>query len=199
MRFPVRAFGSTIMLLGVTTLIVCKAIPSFESVGPDQTFTRSSAVARTPVMTTGSIASMCCASPSFAVSRSPMHDVLEKRQERCARRARLGDLSPTDLAAFCDWEACIRANGYAHACSINDAGWEACHVCDDPSSCSGNFMSEGDCAAHATDADRGACHVGLLEECLLQQAMRGPAFSCVAKNLQKCASVCWPAVGRPLR
>ena len=89
--------------------------------------------------------------------------------------SRLADLLPSDLRAFCDWESCIRANGYGHACGVNDGGWESCHVCGSAVDCNGQPMSQDDCVAHATDPDRAQCHVGLLQECLLQQALRGPA------------------------
>jgi hypothetical protein len=89
--------------------------------------------------------------------------------------SRLSDLAGPELRDFCDWEACIRTNGYRHACYLNDAGWERCRVCDGGGDCDGLPMSQDDCVAHATDVGRATCHVGLLEECLLQQAVRGPA------------------------
>ena len=54
-------------------------------------------------------------------------------------------------------------------------------------------MSEDDCVAHATDTGRATCHVGLLQECLIQRALRGPAdprvtISC-ALAMQSCAGV----------
>jgi len=89
--------------------------------------------------------------------------------------ARIWDLSPSELQAFCDWEACIRTNGYNHTCWVNDAGWERCRVCDGSADCDGRPLSQDDCVAHATDPGRTSCHVGLLQECLLQEAIRGPA------------------------
>jgi hypothetical protein len=87
---------------------------------------------------------------------------------------RLGELTDADLRAFCDWQACIAANGYAHACALNDAGWEVCRVCDSAADCAGQPTSPQDCVDRARTPDRTACHAGLLQECLLQRAMRGP-------------------------
>jgi hypothetical protein len=86
--------------------------------------------------------------------------------------ARIVDLDAGSLRAFCDWQACVRTNGYAHVCWVNDAGWERCRVCDGGADCDGLPTSQDDCVAQATG--RAQCHVGLLEECLLQQAIRGP-------------------------
>jgi hypothetical protein len=88
---------------------------------------------------------------------------------------RLGQLPASDLATFCDWQACIATNGYSHVCGLNDAGWERCHVCDGSADCGGAPLNQADCVAHTTDPDRAGCHVGLLQECLLQRAIRGPA------------------------
>jgi hypothetical protein len=88
--------------------------------------------------------------------------------------ARVSDLAPADLAAWCDWEACLRTNGYGHVCYVNDAGWEQCRVCDASADCSGFPLSQGDCVAHAGDPGVATCHVVLLEECLLQRAIRLP-------------------------
>ncbi len=88
--------------------------------------------------------------------------------------ARVSDLAPADLRALCDWEACLRTNGYGHVCYVNDAGWEQCRVCSGAADCSGLPMSEDDCVAHAADPGVAACHVVLLEECLLQRAIRMP-------------------------
>lgn len=108
--------------------------------------------------------------------------------------ARLRDLAPADLRNFCDWEACIRANGYAHVCGLADAGgdasWESCRVCADPSDCSGRPVSQDDCVAHASDPGRAQCHVGLLQECLLQQALRGPADQRVTQSCQRSEEAC---------
>jgi hypothetical protein len=88
---------------------------------------------------------------------------------------RLGDLADADLRAFCDWQACVTVNGYAHACAVNDAGWEICRVCDGAADCVDQAASQQDCVGRARAADRTACHAGLLQECLLQRAMRGPS------------------------
>jgi hypothetical protein len=88
--------------------------------------------------------------------------------------SRVADLAPSDLRAFCDWEACVRTNGYRHVCSVNDAGWESCRVCDGGADCDGLPAREDDCVAHAGDTGRASCHVFLLEECLLQRAIRAP-------------------------
>ncbi len=85
--------------------------------------------------------------------------------------ARIADLDPTTLRAFCDWEACIQANGYAHVCTVQDGGWESCRVCDSSADCQGGALSGDDCVAHASDLGRAQCHVGLREECLLQRAI----------------------------
>ena len=87
--------------------------------------------------------------------------------------ARLADLPEAELNEFCDWEACVRANGYNHACGLNDAGVEKCRVCEDGGDCSGFPRSREDCGAHARDVGRGTCHVGLLQECLIQRGVRG--------------------------
>jgi hypothetical protein len=89
-------------------------------------------------------------------------------------RARVSDLAPADLAAWCDWEACLRTNGYGHVCSVNDGGWEQCRACDASADCSGFPTSQGDCVAQAGNAGVAACHVVLMEECLLQRAIRLP-------------------------
>lgn len=107
--------------------------------------------------------------------------------------SRISDLAPTDLRAFCDWEACTQTSGYSHLCWVDDAGVERCRVCDGGADCAGNPMSEDDCVAHATDTGRATCHVGLLQECLIQRALRGPAdprvtISC-ALAMQSCAGV----------
>lgn len=86
---------------------------------------------------------------------------------------RLADLSDSDLRAFCDWEACVRTNGYNHACWLNDAGIEKCRVCEEAGDCGGFPRSREDCVAHARDPKRAACHVGLLQECLIQRGVRG--------------------------
>jgi hypothetical protein len=108
--------------------------------------------------------------------------------------SRLGDLATNDLRAFCDWEACIATNGYAHTCWVNDAGSERCRVCDGSGDCEGRRLNQDDCVAHATDTGRAQCHVGLLEECLIQQALRGPADGCqtdsCALSDQACAGQC---------
>jgi hypothetical protein len=88
--------------------------------------------------------------------------------------ARVSDLAPADLRALCDWEACLRTNGYGHICYVGDAGWEQCRVCSTSADCSGLPMSQDDCVAHAGDPGVVTCHVALLEECLLQRAIRLP-------------------------
>lgn len=87
--------------------------------------------------------------------------------------ARLTELSAADLADFCDWEACVRANGYAHSCHIDDGGVERCRVCDAGDDCEGFFMNREACTSKSHEQDRAQCHAGLLQECLLQQGMRG--------------------------
>ncbi len=88
--------------------------------------------------------------------------------------ARVADLAPADLGALCDWEACLRTNGYGHICYVADAGWEQCRVCDGSADCSGLPMSQDDCVARAQGPGVATCHVVLLEECLLQRAIRMP-------------------------
>jgi len=104
--------------------------------------------------------------------------------------ARLGELAPAQARAFCDWEACIRANGYGHVCALNDAGWESCRVCSTAADCDGRPMSPEECVAHASDVGRAACHVGLLQECLLQQAIRGPADPRTTRTCRWSAQAC---------
>ncbi len=89
--------------------------------------------------------------------------------------ARVADLSPADLAELCDWEACVRTNGYGHVCWVTDAGWERCRVCDGGADCEGRPMSREECVAQASAPLRAACHVGLLQECLIQRGLRGMA------------------------
>ena len=98
--------------------------------------------------------------------------------------ARVADLSPADLATFCDWEACVQANGYNHTCWVDDAGWERCRMCDGSADCGERFTSQAGCIARATQAGRATCHVGLLQECALQRALRGPADTRVTQT-------CW--------
>lgn len=88
--------------------------------------------------------------------------------------SRLADLPPSDLADFCDWEACVRTNGYNHICWWSDAGHERCRVCHGSADCNGFPVSQADCIAHARDPRRARCHVGLLEECEIQEALLGP-------------------------
>jgi hypothetical protein len=104
--------------------------------------------------------------------------------------ARLVELSPTDLGAFCDWEACVRANGYAHSCWVTDAGWERCRVCDGGDDCDGFPMTGGDCMAHVGDPARAACHVGLLQECLIQRGLRGFSDSRVTETCRESQQAC---------
>lgn len=88
--------------------------------------------------------------------------------------ARLSDLSAADRAGFCDWEACLKANGYAHACTVAEAGVEPCRVCTDAGdTCDGFPRSQAECVAGIVSAGRATCHLGLLEDCLIQRAIRG--------------------------
>jgi hypothetical protein len=104
--------------------------------------------------------------------------------------ARISDLGASDLRAFCDWEACVRVNGYGHTCWVNDAGFEQCRMCDGSADCDGHAMSEDDCVAHASDPGRATCHVGLLQECTLQQSLRGPADTRVTQTCAWSAQAC---------
>ncbi len=103
---------------------------------------------------------------------------------------RLTALAQSDLSAFCDWEACLLTNGYGHTCWVNDAGWERCRVCDSGADCDGRPPSQADCIAHADDPARSQCHVGLLQECLIQQALRGPADPRVTQTCQLSKQAC---------
>jgi hypothetical protein len=100
----------------------------------------------------------------------------------------VADLAPADLRAFCDWEACLRTNGYGHACYVNDAGWEQCRVCDGSADCSGFPTSQDDCVAHSPGLS--TCHVALLEECLLQRAIRMPNDPRVTTTCSLSAQAC---------
>ncbi len=91
------------------------------------------------------------------------------------RESRISALAPSDLRAVCDWEACMKVNGYGHACWVDDGGVERCRVCDGGADCSGLPVSQDDCVAHAAEPPRATCHVGLMQECLLQRGLRGPA------------------------
>jgi hypothetical protein len=97
---------------------------------------------------------------------------------------RLAELSEQDLRAFCDWEACVRTNGYNHACILTDGGVERCRVCSDAGDCGGFPRSREECVARARAPGRGTCHVGLLEECLIQRGVRGFGDSRVTRT-------CW--------
>jgi hypothetical protein len=103
---------------------------------------------------------------------------------------RLQDLQPSDLGAFCDWQACLMTNGYGHACWVNDAGWERCRVCDASDDCGGGPMSRADCVAHAADPTMVQCHVGLMQECMIQRALRGLADPRVTETCQLSAQAC---------
>jgi histone H3/H4 len=103
---------------------------------------------------------------------------------------RLGDLQGADLAAFCDWEACITSNGYAHVCALNEGGLERCKVCDAGTDCAGRPMSRADCVAHATDVGRASCHAGLLQECLIQRALRGVADPRITETCAESDQAC---------
>jgi hypothetical protein len=96
-----------------------------------------------------------------------------KNNPHLREEARLADLSGDDRSTFCDWEACVRTNGYNHFCAPNDAGVERCRVCDGGTDCQPFPVNRDDCAAHANDPGRGTCLVGLVQECLIQQGLRG--------------------------
>ena len=68
----------------------------------------------------------------------------------------------------------MRTNGYAHTCFINDAGVERCRVCDGGADCSNHVASREECIASTKSPERRDCHVGLLQECLIQRGLRGP-------------------------
>jgi hypothetical protein len=104
--------------------------------------------------------------------------------------SRIADLSAHDLRAFCDWDACIRTNGYGHICVVNDAGWEQCRACDGGADCNGAPMSQDDCVAHATDPGIAQCNVALVEECLLQRAIRLPSDSRVTQTCALSEQAC---------
>jgi hypothetical protein len=104
--------------------------------------------------------------------------------------ARVADLAPAELSDFCDWEACIRADGYGHTCWVADAGWERCRVCDGGDDCAGFPVDHADCVAHARDPGRAPCHVGLLEECLIQRALRGAADPRTTQTCELSAQAC---------
>jgi hypothetical protein len=103
---------------------------------------------------------------------------------------RVRDLSEGELAAFCDWRACITANGYGHVCYLNDAGWERCRPCDGASDCGGGSPNQSECVARVRDDAYAQCHVGLLVECLLQRAIRGPADARSTTACQLSDSAC---------
>ena len=103
---------------------------------------------------------------------------------------RMQDLQSSDLASFCDWESCLTTNGYGHACWVNDAGWERCRVCDASADCSGEPMSRAECMTHAADPTMAQCHVGLMQECMIQRALRGPADPRVTQTCQLSAQAC---------
>jgi hypothetical protein len=99
------------------------------------------------------------------------------------------ELEPDDLGAFCDWEACVRTNGYGHTCWLNDAGWERCRVCDG-GDCDGGSTSRVACVAHARDPGRATCQVALLEECVLQRGLLGPADSTRTETCVRSDNAC---------
>jgi len=104
--------------------------------------------------------------------------------------ARISDLTPDTLKSYCDWEACLRTNGYAHACWVDDAGIEHCRVCDGDAGdmCDGFPMDQAACVTQA--AGRASCHVGLLQDCLIQRATRGFPDSRVTQTCRLSAQAC---------
>jgi len=104
--------------------------------------------------------------------------------------ARVSDLPLDTLKSYCDWEACLRTNGYAHACWVDDAGLEQCGVCDGGAgdTCDGFPMDQTACVAQA--AGRANCHVGLLQDCLIQRAIRGFPDSRVTETCRLSAQAC---------
>jgi|GEM_PF-1354503 len=104
--------------------------------------------------------------------------------------ARVSDLPPDTLKSYCDWEACLRTNGYAHACWVDDAGLEQCRVCDGGAgdTCDGFPMGQASCVTQA--AGRATCHVGLLQDCLIQRAIRGFPDSRVTETCRLSAQAC---------
>ena len=106
--------------------------------------------------------------------------------------ARISDLPPDTLKGFCDWEACLRTNGYAHSCWVDDAGVERFRVCDADAgdTCDGFPLSQAQCVAQATMPGRASCHVGLLQDCLIQRAIRGFPDSRVTQTCQLSEQAC---------
>jgi hypothetical protein len=115
---------------------------------------------------------------------------LEESHPAIGSATRVSDLAQADLRAFCDWESCVRTNGYAHVCYANDAGWEQCRVCDGGADCDGRPASQDDCVAGASAPGRQACHVELLEECLLQRAIRPPTDARLTQTCYLSAQAC---------
>jgi len=106
--------------------------------------------------------------------------------------ARISDLPPDTLKGFCDWEACLQTNGYAHANWVDDAGIERWRVCDIDAgdTCDGFPMDQAACVAQATLPGRASCHVGLLQDCLIQRAIRGFPDSRVTETCRLSAQAC---------
>ena len=106
--------------------------------------------------------------------------------------ARISDLPPDTLKSYCDWEACLQTNGYAHANWVDDAGVERWRVCDADAgdTCDGFPMDQAACVTQATMPGRASCHVGLLQDCLIQRAIRGFADSRVTKTCRLNAQAC---------
>jgi hypothetical protein len=106
--------------------------------------------------------------------------------------ARISDLPPDTLKGFCDWEACLRTNGYAHACWVDDARLEQCRVCDGDAgdTCDGFPMDQAACVAQAAVPGRASCHVGLLQDCLIQRAIRGFPDARVTETCRLSAQAC---------
>ncbi|MCL2726289.1 MAG: hypothetical protein FWD69_17850 [Polyangiaceae bacterium] len=106
--------------------------------------------------------------------------------------ARISDLTPDTLKGYCDWEACLWTNGYAHANWVDDAGIERWRVCDADAgdTCDGFPMDQAACVAQATMPGRASCHVGLLQDCLIQRAIRGFADARVTEACRLSAQAC---------
>lgn len=108
--------------------------------------------------------------------------------------ARLGELGDRDLADYCDWEACLAADGYNHECFADDGGAgqrpiERCRVCTPDQPCGGS-TSRTACVAAAKEPGRDTCHIGLLQDCLIQRAIRGFSDPRVSETCERSARAC---------